>query len=339
MNKKSGSISPRPIWSKEVRGAFSLVEMLVVITIIALLVGLVSVGAGRLRRASQETQTTQLMNSIKQGLYAFNEAVGYYPPLLDDSTSSSELLTVVGGSLDAKDPEYATSLYGERKNAGFYSNLTLVPYLVGVGDMNLNGQVGSEDVIPDTDNDLDDGKVGFGFLDPGPDRSFGGAKRSPDRATFLQDRHEESSGQCCNKVYGPFVDTTVAETVLPAISRRTSSQDPARYQLNGEDANIFMFADAWGQPIRYYQGWISPRDIDNVRDTTPKDQYPDAWPQEWTGSLDGSALEGLKSSLRSAPFVLMSMGRDGKATTTDGDDDEEEAIDMTNKDNIVEIGL
>ncbi len=320
--------------------AFTLVETLVVLAIIALLVGLVSVGGGRLRRAAQESQTIRLMQTIQQGLTQFHEDLGYYPPLLDDSTNATKLLTVVGGNLNAKDADYAQNLYSERQKAGFYSNLSLVPYLAGVGDLNLNGKVASNDLVSGTDDsDLDDGRVGYGFLDPGPDRSFGGAIRSPDRELFIADRHTESRGQCCKKVFGPYVDATQADAVTPAISRQTSSQDSARYKIAGNDAEIFMFTDSWGQPIRYYQGWLSPADLDNVRDSDPKDGYPDAWPQEWYGSLDKSGLESFKSSLRSAPFVLMSTGRDMKGTITDGSSDNTEAAEAVNKDNIVEVGL
>ena len=63
--------------SEQSRSAFSLVELLVVIVIIALLVGVTLVATGGAVRSGQSAATRYLMHSIAEGIEQFHGDFGY----------------------------------------------------------------------------------------------------------------------------------------------------------------------------------------------------------------------------------------------------------------------
>ena len=66
------------------RRAFTLVELLVVIGVIAMLVGLLIVGINAAQKRAQKMNTQFLLSSISQALSRFKSDHGYYPPVLGD---------------------------------------------------------------------------------------------------------------------------------------------------------------------------------------------------------------------------------------------------------------
>ena len=64
--------------------AFTLVELLVVIGVIAMLVGLLIVGINAAQKRAQKMNTQFLLSSISQALSRFKSDHGYYPPVLGD---------------------------------------------------------------------------------------------------------------------------------------------------------------------------------------------------------------------------------------------------------------
>ena len=69
---------------RDARKAFTLVELLVVIGIIAVLAGLLIVGVGAATRKAQLANTRFLMTSMVQAMARFKADHGYYPPVLGD---------------------------------------------------------------------------------------------------------------------------------------------------------------------------------------------------------------------------------------------------------------
>jgi prepilin-type N-terminal cleavage/methylation domain-containing protein len=74
---------------RNARTAFTLVELLVVIGIIAVLAGLLIVGVGAATRKAQLANTRFLMTSMVQAMARFKADHGYYPPVLGDPGSLS----------------------------------------------------------------------------------------------------------------------------------------------------------------------------------------------------------------------------------------------------------
>lgn len=279
------------------RRAFSLLELLIAVAIIALLVSLVTVVGGRLRQAAERTNTTRLMNDIKTGLVQFNTDFGFYPPLLDDD------LTLPDSP-------------NEKENMGFYSTLTLVPYLIGLGDLNRNGEEGVTDPY-------DDGEGGVGLRNPGPDLSWGGSRDAFNREAYLQGLEASQGGVLKGRVYGPYIELGDEYTFAEAEDR------------NGNDLDLlFVFSDAWGQPIRYYRDWdqtSNTGDMPYPREWIATRSATDPVEDGWIAGFAREDLSGAMVSLRSAPFVLFSEGRDTKSD--DGSNDE-----LVNNDNLLLLG-
>ncbi len=65
--------------------AFTLIEMLMVIVIIVILVGVLVVATSAARTAAKRAETKSRMTAMAQGMTAFKNDIGYYPPILNDS--------------------------------------------------------------------------------------------------------------------------------------------------------------------------------------------------------------------------------------------------------------
>ena len=211
------------------RRGFTLIEMLLVIGIIALLVGLLIVALSHVRRTGELASTEKLMRSIDMGLAQFKEDHGFLPPLLDD--------TIANGA--GKD--LAPYPVDRSKNIDYYSVLTLAPYLVGVGDLNGDGQV----------DQYDDGVEGAGFRDPGIDQGWGytySGTGGDGRKAYWKSKEKVVGGvrQIPGKVYGPYIEINVDQQVGYARNR-------AGVELR--EPELFAIKDFWGGSIRYYRNW------------------------------------------------------------------------------------
>jgi len=289
--------------SKRGRKGFTLLEVLIVVGIIALLVSLITVVGGHIRALAETKSTRQMLIAVKTGVEQFKMTFGYYPPLLsDDVANPSDFLTVLDEDADRQDQAY-------------YSTLTLAPYMIGIGDINQNG---TPDVDGDGDDELDDGYAGEGFRDPGPDQSWGGEIDAIQREAYWQ--KYANAGLLKGNVYKRFIE--VNEAVKPAV-------DDAGLSI---DSFLFQLYDYWDVPIRYYKGWNGKQTDIDIDDDLPLD-----WPKEWFGANLPDERDNLVAALRSAPFVLMSAGRDRLATSSLNTNRNNDAETEHDADNIVEI--
>ncbi|MFG0330833.1 MAG: type II secretion system protein [Phycisphaerales bacterium] len=277
---------------------FTVVELLVVITIIVLLVSIGTVAATRMRANAEVTSTRFLMGSIKNGLTQFESDHGFYPPLLNDLDSDPELTPV--------------DEFSVKRRMGFYSTLTLVPYLVGVGDLNKSGG----DERDEFDDLYDDGVEGVGFRDPGPDRAWGydyqgGDSASTREAYWKAKARATPDEKIKGEKFGPYIELGDEFQFV-----RAKDRDGDLYDLV-----LYQFVDYWGEPIRYYRDWS---EIERETDE-------ELVPLEWIGAFEPAEFESIRMTLRAAPYVLFSSGRDGQ--TDDGEFDAE-----VNEDNLLEIG-
>jgi len=288
--------------------AFSLLEIMIVVAIIAMLVALVTVVAGRLRGTAERTSTLNLMSAIESGLEQFKADIGYYPPLLTDD------LTI---------PDFPTRRdnYDNRRDLRYYSTLTLVPYLEGVG--NLNRSEGT--LEQEAGDEEDDGYAGDGFLDPSPDKSWGGALNAEERVDYFVEKREKQGGKLKGRVYGPYIELGSKYDVSPAVDRNGEPFNEGSDPIEG----LYQFNDWWEQPIRYYRGWQKDPDWEYDQDLFSADYLA-----EWIPSIPVAQRENFSVSLRSAPYVLFSSGKDAQSQP----DREEEDYEKMNKDNIVEVG-
>ncbi|MCA9311187.1 MAG: type II secretion system protein [Phycisphaerales bacterium] len=202
------------------RSAFTLVELLVVIVIIALLAGLLLAAFRGAFTASRTTMAQRQLASIAQGVDAFYNDFNYYPPVL----------TPAGGNLYVRpETSYAPrNVIDELRDARYSSDFSLGIYLLGLGDTNSDGTPDSEE---------DDGLAGPGFREPGPDRYWGITADGSDGMTPADGRggYVTTTG----RTYGPYLSLSAAESFIE----------------RDEATGLYRFTDPWGQPIRYYANW------------------------------------------------------------------------------------
>lgn len=269
---------------RAIRGGFTLIEMLMVIAIIALLVGLLIVALGRVRRTGEFASTEKLMRSIDMGLAQFKEDHGFLPPLLDDTIANGAGTDLLPYPVDRS------------KNIDYYSVLTLAPYLVGVGDLNGDGNV----------DQYDDGVEGAGFRDPGTDQAWGytfSGTSGRGRKAYWQSKEKmmgtPPTRQIPGKVSGPYLQVSGEKEIGYARNR-------AGIELRGAQPGSGLFAinDYWGGSIRYYRNW--PKVI-------PQDKHLEDYLFACFGSLNLDEVESFRTQARSAEYIIMSTGPDIKA--------------------------
>jgi len=284
------------------RSAFSLIELLVVILVLLALITIISVAASRVFVAGKSAATESFMRGVSISIDQFNADFGYYPPMLYEEPleeGQSDRLAVATSLTDA-----GVRLGRQR----FYSVLTLPVYLVGVGP--LAGTEGDND-----DPARHDGVEGPGFRDPGPDKSWGGAR---DRSN----QRPERSG----RVFGPYMDTASGSgdffaRITPDLE--ASTRDPFVFEDGGQPQTLadeefkdrfegfFVFLDAWGQPIRYYKDWpirdpANPNEFSFAR--TPIELLDAEVIDEWDGGEELPVR--FDRNLLAAEYALLSGGPD-----------------------------
>lgn len=245
---------PHPI--RSARRAFTLVELLAAVTVIGILIGIVFIALGGATQQARASLATRQLGTIQQGVAQFETDFGYLPPLLSDYTdvpgsgfagTDKVLVTPEGqatfGATLQQQAEFVSDAY---KASRYSSEYSIAAYLIGIAELSGNATVqdrDGEDFLLAAD-DGDDGVVGPGLRDPGPDRAWGGgssrldARSSPgDPNTYLQPR----GGQ----VYGPYINAAdLTDAIEPELL------------VGGNDNYIgYQVLDPWGNPIRYYLNW------------------------------------------------------------------------------------
>lgn len=281
---------------REARGGFSLIELLMVVAIIGLLIGVLIVALNKVRGTGEAASTEQLLRAIDMGLSQFKSDHGFLPPLLDDTIP-------VNGSGEIIPYDIARA-----EDIDYYSTLSLAPYLLGVGDLNGDGD----------QDEYDDGLTGAGFRDPGRDRSWGYQYASPGgrgRKQYWRDQEKMIGDppvrQIPGPTFGPYVAIGGDDRVVYGANRAGVAFTDVR--------PLFVIADYWGGAIRYYRHW--PK-------TLPQGQRLEDHVPAWFGSIRADQVESFRMQARTVEYILMSTGPDAKADDNTLDAEE-------NKDNIV----
>lgn len=304
------------------RGAFTLVELLVVITIIVLLIGILVPTGIFVLASARKSSNLQLMQTINDGIYSFSQDFRYNPPLLAPQPGEPTLAYSPDHTLATDhqgQPRSTTARQTELRERRWHSVTALPVYLLGAGGL---APTAAQSTISPTPpflqegepnyDDRHDGAAGPGIRDPGPDRSWGGAAQ--------RGRHRPSFQ---GRVYGPYIDPNIAQSSM----RRVQLTDfPYRNRIappltedNIEQMDLFVFVDRFDSPIRYYKDWPE-RDPSLASPSGQTNESLRLAPMELISAetvfpLLGSPTEQdtrlIDRELIGKPYALLSAGPDG----------------------------
>jgi prepilin-type N-terminal cleavage/methylation domain-containing protein len=311
------------------RYGFTLVELLIVISIIAILIALVVVAARGVRRSAATTRTTSMLATINQAIAQFKGDLGFEPPLITEMVPSAANATVLGGGFltpELKGPvtggtaANTVTAYRERR---YNSQFSLPAYLLGMGAMggrpSTPGTLGhppnttfiSESASGYREAALDDGVPGPGFRNPGPLRAWKKAGSTPNTLVHSPDLSGRS--------YGPYLDPKQMAEVIELVEVVPSTM---RARIAGLDSssNIWMyrFIEPSGEPIRYYRQWptrdagTSPPNLPSTLRIPVELRSGEALAKELGGAVTGTPGTPLPadSDLLSASYMLLAANGD-----------------------------
>lgn len=233
------------------RRAFTIIELLISVTIIIILLSILIVAVNAAQRTAQKAKTESLMTAIKQGMVRFKEDMGYIPPVLDINRD----LPMTGGQAALPNP--ADSSYIDDVQ-DWYSVTSLPDYLLGYSHHQHDGY--GYNPAQSSLLDWDAETPPLGIRHPQSDGVWGASRISG----ALGDRMKDTGGFYgsetsthpfdTGKVYGPYIDLQ-DERVLGSVTAGSGNtltiHLPGDSGYNPDDPKVIL--DYWGQPLRYYR--------------------------------------------------------------------------------------
>lgn len=295
------------------RRAFTLVELMVTIAIIALLLGILipalSGAFGNANRAKSQTHLNTMVTAIE----AFNADFQFDPPLVAPPKDGRN-----GSPQGIRTPELrandfadfygatATNTVEAYQKARYYSEYSLTVYLLGIGDLNGDQRLIYDDRATSDriEPNLDDGLDGVGIRHPGEFRAW--KKRDPnDNTNFV---HQPAG---VGREYGPYIDKGFMKDVVKEVKIGINGRpDP-----NGP-ITMYTLVDLWGTPYRYYRNWptrrtVAGREVGSVARVPVELRNPDSVIKQIEGtgiSNEDGAIVDLDRDALTARFMVIGAG-------------------------------
>jgi prepilin-type N-terminal cleavage/methylation domain-containing protein len=245
------------------RFGFTIIELLVTITLIVILVSAMVLGMKSARTAAQIAETTSRLMALKQATVWFKEEIGYLPPVLDDQRNLKSA-GIAGNPLQF--PPLATP--GNEENyrsqiQGWYSITSPADFFLGYGgryDDGFGRVAGADSTHPSWGE-----MPRMGIRHPGIDGVWRGTDihlnpPAPSGSGLRADRRTQASG----KIFGPYLDVNndqMLGRILVNQQTGDAELDPVTNTIKvyypgepGYDIDQPMvIVDSWGTPIRYYR--------------------------------------------------------------------------------------
>ncbi len=355
---------------------FTIIELLITISIIVILIGMLTLALTQARVAAQIAETNNRLITLKKATARFKNDIGYYPAVLDNHRHLATIPEFPGQSNSNPAQEYRGLVQD------WYSVTSPAEFLIGYGDQLEDGYGRLANSSSGDDDYLE--VPAFGIRHPGLDGVWRGTDLFASDglstgAGLLEDRDPSNRG----KLYGPYIELEDSQmfgriafdldgnTIVDPVTGELKVFYPgdADYDTN----NPMVIVDVWGSPIRYYRS-IYPQHNDptmpktgiakmfpqsNLYDRPTMSDYFVLRPFEFSPEQvidasfgdfsegDASPTGDTSSSLdlQSGQFAYFSAGPDKQANNNLRADilgvvgnSGDDATDEVNKDNIVEIG-
>ena len=233
------------------RHGFTLLELLITISIIVILIGVLTAALVGARTAAQVAETESRLTSLNNATVQFKNDIGYYPPILQDD-----------GDLSRPTNSYPNAFY-RVTNQSWYSITSPAEYFLGSGDRERDGY---GRVVGSSNNDPDYKEMPrFGLRHPGVDGVWNATLDEDGDEPWLNDgslalRRPTPRG----KLYGPYLEIEndqmygriVIQNGAPLTDPVTGQVKvfyPNDPELEGATNTSLVIVDTWGTPIRYYR--------------------------------------------------------------------------------------
>ena len=235
--------------SFSIRKAFTLIEILVTISIVVILISVMTLALNSARTSAQIAETTSRLTAMKQATIRFKKDIGYYPAVLTMNRALSPSPTFPPVTANA----FRTAIQS------WYSITSPTEFLIGYGNRDEDGYGRLPNSSP-SDPDFDEVPQ-FGIRHP----SLDGVWRATDPSAMdglwnLNSRLPSNRG----RLYGPYLEVE-NDQMLGRLAYQsdgtTALTDPVTGQVkvfypgdpNYNTANPMVIVDTWGVPIRYYR--------------------------------------------------------------------------------------
>jgi prepilin-type N-terminal cleavage/methylation domain-containing protein len=254
---------------------FTIVELLVTISIIVVLVSTLTLALASARTSAQVAETRSRLTSLKNATILFKEDVGYLPAVLDSQRSLSiSQIKNISKYFQEPEPETGTPTDTYRYVVQeWYSITSPAEFFIGYGNRDQDGYGRVVGSLPDNDEYPDYKELPrVGIRHPSIDGVWRAtdALELPARIGLLSDRVPSTRGDLIgpylevenDQMYGRLIfDGPEGITGDPLVDPVTGQVkvfypgDPEMepFTIVEQQAFPMVIVDTWGSPIRYYR--------------------------------------------------------------------------------------